>query len=182
MRVLWQGDPRWGKALLGDGTSTIGKAGCVLTSLVEAARRIGGRPDMSIPMLNELATNAGVFSGSELVVAEAAQLVGLDAGPRIDAAPGDQRLRAAIEHALSRPDGGAIVRVDHNGDGKGDHTIFAYGWHEGPPKAIKCTDSAPAKVITLSWPALTATVQWGKVAKHYRVVRVQAIRKTRPTA
>lgn len=184
MKVLAQADPRWSKALLGDGTATIGRAGCVLASLVEAARRKAGRDDVSIPMLNEMAIAAGAFNGSELRVDDAAQLVGLDApyADRVSASPGDPRLVRALERCLADPDGGALVRVDHNGDGKGDHTIFVYGWSPNTPKAILCTDSAPAKTVQLSFPALTVTVPWGKVAKHYRVVAVHPIRKHRATA
>lgn len=177
---LRQSDRRWSSLLLGDGPSTIGKSGCLLCCLVEAARRLAGRPDLLPPHANEIARQIGAFYGASLVIREAARALGLDAPDdgKVDAS-GD--MAEAIERALAA--GCAIVHVDHDGgradgDPEGDHFLLAVGFARPPggPLHVECTDSATGVPVWLSWPDLAATVRWGKAVKHYRAVSVRPVR------
>ena len=149
--VLWQNDPRWGKETLLDGPGRIGAYGCVLLSLVHAARRWGDRPGLSPVRLNAMAREVGACDRDRLIVHEAAPLVGLEAplaerveGTAEKPAPHEDILRA-IEKALADPDGGALLRVATDGGTKGRHTILAVGWAPTPPKRVVAADSAPAR-------------------------------------
>src|SRR5574337_675712 len=173
--TLWQNAKPWGSQKLGNGSSTIGGAGCVLTCLCEAARLFGTKPLLTPDEANEdLKDVDGAFLGSELVLAKAAPVYGLECptGGWVQAEPGHQSLKDAFEQHLV--DGvAAFVRVDIDGDGKGDHTILAVGRRDG---AIDCLDPALAQHVYLSWPSLEVGVRWGKRDLTYRVVGFRPVR------
>lgn len=176
--TLWQNDKRWGSLRLGDGQSTIGHAGCLLTLLCEAASRQAGRTGITPPHANEALRKAGAFSGSNLIVELAARALGMEspAEEKVKGLPGDDKLQIALSGALSR--GMAIVHVDHDGDGVGNHFILAISMSAMGAKHmyVECTDSALAKTVRLSWPGLSAQVEWAGVPKTYRAVSVRPLR------
>lgn len=172
---MWQGASPWGKQKLGNGDSTIGGAGCVLTCLCEAARLFKTRPLLTPDEANEkLLGVEGAFLGSNLVLAKAAPAFGLECPEAgwVQAQPGHPSLKDAFDHGLV--DGvAAFVRVDMDGDGQGDHTILAVGRRDN---AIDCIDPALAQHVLLSWPSLEVGVRWGKRDVMYRVVGFRPVR------
>lgn len=182
--VMWQGDRRWGHEILGEGPGRIANKGCVLVSVAAACRLWGGRPDMTPTILNALGKDGGAFINDGLLIHEIALMVGLEAplSEEVAGEPGDVKLQRALERALADREGGAILRVSTDGSNKGRHSILATGWAPTTPKRVLCADSAPARLIEIPYPALRATVKWGKVDKQYAVVKVRPIRKLRPSA
>ena len=178
--TLWQADPRWSTLMLGHGPARIGRAGCLLTILTEAARILAGRHGLLPPHANEqLRQTPGAFvaagtdiRGDSLVVEVAARALGMES-PQSERVDGDnEALREAIEAALLR--GLAILHVNHDDDISGDHFILANGRGEGG--TVEALDPALARTVVLSWPELTADVHWNKKPKHYTVVAVRPIR------
>ncbi len=172
--TLWQADPRWSKETLGHGPSTIGRGGCLLTVLTEAATLLTHRPGLIPPMVNAtLKATPGAFIKDRLDVEVAARALGMVSPARErDAGPSGVVLRDAIDAALCR--GFAILHVDHDGVDGGDHFVLATG--RGPLNEVDCIDPAPAHRILLGWPDLEAPVFWGKKLKRYRVVAVRPLR------
>lgn len=178
--TLRQNDQRWGSIMLGDGPSTIGRSGCLLVCVVEAARYFGTRPDLLPPHLNEAARQAGAFVGDKLIVGKAAELVGLDAPADKRMTVADGPLADALLGVLGK--GCAVVHVDHDGqradgDPEGDHFLLAVKvvHADGAPPHVECCDPATGVLVWLSLPDLEATARWGKVVKRYRAVSVRPI-------
>lgn len=166
---LAQNDRRWGSIVLGNGPSSIGRSGCLLVCLTEAARRLAGRPDLLPPHANEICRQVGAFFGASLVVPEAARALGLEVDEKVTA-EGD--LADAVERALEL--GCAIVHVDHDADPEGDHFLLATSF-AGEPRHVECLDPATGVPVWLSWPDLKATTRWGKTVKQYRAISVRPI-------
>lgn len=176
MSCLWQNAEPWGPMMLGDGPSSIGHGGCMLTLLTEAARRIGGRPTLLPHHTNEIAKKADAFKGDNLDVERAARALGLECpyAERIENPMGmvsPAKLDADIAKMLDR--GFCIIHVDHDGDKKGDHFIMATG---SSGSNFDCADPALARSVFLLRPILTAAVRWGKKEKTYRVQSIRPIR------
>lgn len=171
--VLWQANPAWSKVKLGNGASTIGRGGCLLTCLTEAARTLTSRPNLIPPHVNETCRQVGAFQASLLALDKAAIAMGLECSlkDRVDGEPGEQKLKDALLAALDH--GMAVIHVDKDGLDGGDHFILATG--KSPEGNIICKDPAVASVVVLQWPALTALVRWGKTLKSYRVVSVRPL-------
>ena len=171
---LYQADSRWGSIVLGDGPSTIGKSGCLLVCLVEAARYLGTRPDMLPPHLNEACRQRGCFFGASLVVRDAAPLVGL-------VSPDAEKVTSNLADQVVGMLGGglAVLHVDHDDDPQGDHFLLAVkvAQREGMPPHVECYDPATGVPVWLSLPDLEATARWGKVVKRYRTLSARPIRK-----
>lgn len=172
--TLWQNDARWGALQLGNGDSTIGRGGCLLTVLCEAASRIGGRPGLIPPHANETLRKAGCFLNSGLIIEHAAQTLGMESPDKdkVQGKPGDPSLKAALDHILEMGQL-AILHVDHDGMDNGDHFILAL---RATASTVDCIDPALATHVALEWPKLEATVRWGKKLKLYRVVSVRPLR------
>lgn len=178
--VLYQADSRWSQLRLGDGPSTIGKAGCLLTCLTMAARILGTRPALIPPHANKAFQDAAVYDGDRLRVHDAAPVLGLLAplSERVVGQPGDPHLKDALRDAFGQ-DGLAILHVDYDGtkpggDVSGDHFILAAGWN---PSTVLCNDPAVGR-MSLSWPLLEGLAVWGKTDRRlYCVVGVRPIRR-----
>lgn len=182
--LFFQSDKRWSSDVLGHGPSTIGRAGCVLVSLTMAADRIG-RGLVTPPGANDLCRRGDAFRhfrdgewrrADLLYVPRAALALGFIAPPDdvTEAVPGHPALPTALANALGR--GLALVRVDHTGDERGDHTILATSI-DTVKGVVHCLDPAIGP-MTLAWPSLSATVMWRDKEKTYRVTKVQPLRRT----
>lgn len=181
---LRQADERWSSILLGDGPGRIGRSGCLLVVLTQAARHMGTRPDLLPPHLNEQARQAHAFKGDRLVVPDAARLVGLVTDPATwtNAAHTPEEHRQAITGSLG---GGAaagccILHVDHDetkpgGDLEGDHFVLGVEL-SGPPARVICADPATGRMEWIGWDDLQGAVLWGKATKRYRVRGVRPLR------
>lgn len=186
MTVLRQADRRWSTLLLGDGSSTIGGAGCVLVSLVQIAIELETRPGMLPPHANEACRKAKAFDGSMLRVHDAAPVLGLDAplSQRVVTADGATRkdLMTALEAVIG--DGGcALLRVRYLGpDGKDrGHTISCVSLPSTDIPSIfeaLCRDPAPGCDVRLMVPDLIGISPWGKGdLKRYTVTGVRPVRR-----
>ena len=187
--TAWQNDARWGSLMCGHGPGRIGDVGCVLSSLTEAANRFTPR-NLNPATLNMVLQKVpGAFvdgtaaanPGDELVLPIACGQVGLECGESLLAPAGSSSLVDALKAALG--DGGAFLRIDINGDGKGDHTILAV---RDIGHVIECTDSAWPRqegvaggYAMISWDGLSAEVWWNKTFHTYRVVGVRAVRSSK---
>jgi len=170
---LWQGGAAWGSRKLGFGESTIGKAGCLLTLFTMASNSLLGTsytPDV----VNEMLKRAQAFTGSNIFPDRAAAALGLVLGERVYSAADARRV---VDAALERG-GLAVVHVDHNGDGKGDHFILVNGRGAG---GYTAADPAPAKIVQLS-SSLAGVVKWGSVSKNYVPVGAFALLTKKGTA
>ena len=187
-----QSDPSWSHCRLGHGPSTIGRAGCLLTALCQArvwlhdddkTARIVEPVDANLRCLD-----AGAFVGSGLVVAKAAQALGLVADPslRRSITSGDDALRNAIRDAFERGDV-VLLHVDHDstlahGDPEGDHWILALRLelvdHHDTPGVVSitpelvCADPATGREARIS---LRTLHDIGGTWKPYRVTDVQPV-------
>lgn len=193
-RFLRQADAAWTKDQLGIGSSTIGRAGCLLTSLCIAAQQVRDGVD-DAPILpdhaNNLARNAGAFVGSGLIVEKAAPLFGFSA-PRIDRVDGDKaRLRACLKDLFGVPGGHmALLHVDRdegaaNGDPEADHWILGLRGemvdvYDEPmlPRVswdIVCADPATGEECRINVDTLQGTTTWGVAKKLFQVRSVQPL-------
>lgn len=178
IRFFWQGDKRYRADLVGHGTSTMWKAGCLVTALHIAALYYGTVDADSLPGdTNQLLKGTfGVFDGSNLYLHKAAPLVGLraDLKDRLVLPYGDPRLSALLEKTLKAGDL-AIIHVSTDGDPKngGEHFILAYGMTDTD---ILCADPALATSVALPRATLAKVMAWGTKKKPYQVVSVRPLR------
>ncbi|MBL8045744.1 MAG: hypothetical protein JNL09_04340 [Anaerolineales bacterium] len=130
--TLYQNDPRWQNDLLGfatDGNSTIGKFGCLLTSLAMTANALGA--DETPATLNEKMKAVQAFQGPWVRAHQiGAAVPGLRVARNVECRDVPAPL-ADIDATLaaSRP---VIVLVDYSPDpGVQDHWIVIYGKQGG---------------------------------------------------
>jgi hypothetical protein len=175
--LLKQADDRWRKRVLGNGPASIGLKGCVLLSVINAARELGTRISLTPLEANASCVVGQAFDGQALNVERAARLFGLSAPYTGRTVIGAGELPRALSVALGS--GMALVRVDYVGRGEptddGRHTILARAFGVGGQQ-VECWDPAAGRVL-LSFPGLSAKVRWGdKDERTYRVVKVHPIR------
>lgn len=187
---FWQGGAPHGKELIAPGVS-MGGSGCVITSAAIIISMLTGKTvtPMDVLMMcratrGTLVDSKGKTPGSLMVwpvvlkhyglkcddaVNSTPDLVGIHdfGGSRVDA---NADLAGALAAAMAN--GLAAVRVDHNGDGKGDHTIACVG-RDGD--GFVCSDPALGKFITLDANLEKPDVFWGPQQKRYRAVSIRAI-------
>ncbi len=185
MTVLWQGDKRWGKTKLGEGGSTIGKAGCLLTCLAQALRHMHLDDDATPATVQDHALQAGgrPFRGPSAIIADVAIANGLLVAGRVNEAEGQSALRDAIAGAVELGHV-ALMHVDHDeergGDHDADHWVLATDvvrGDEGDDDVVVYTDSATADEGTLSLRTLTGVAVWAGAPRTYRV---RAVRMLKP--
>lgn len=186
----WQGGAPWGKELIAPGV-TMGRAGCVISSAAIIISMLTGKTVTPMDVLtvcrsikDALVDKDGKAPGSLMVwpvvlkhyglkcddsVASLATLEGIHdfGGQKVDA---NADLAGALGAALV--DGLAAVRVDHNGDGKGDHTIACVGQDE---RGFLCSDPALKTIIVLDANLENPDVFWGPNQKKYRAVAIRAV-------
>ncbi len=184
VKVLRQADPQWSKDTLGNSTTTIGYAGCLLTVLTMIHNFLLS-DNITPGEANRIVRNAGGFQGALTIVPTAAQALGLSAPEtlRIRGAPsGDPRLTQLVDIALSSG-GVAVCHVDHNEGGSfsadqlsslsGDHFILIFGKRGDTYLAA---DPAPGTVIELN-SKLAGESMWGQTKKYYNTVGAFQVHK-----
>ena len=178
MRFFWQGDARWRHDLLGLGSSTMGKAGCLVTSLTLAAHWLGVKtPEFTPGDANQLLKkHVNCWNGSNLIMSLAAKPLGLScpADKRLKAPFGDPGLKKLLEETLKDGDA-AIIHVSTDGDPKdgGEHFILAYQLTEAGE--VLCADPALGASVSLPLQKLEAKVMWRENQKLYQVVSVAPV-------
>lgn len=174
--TVWrQADPRWSGRPLGRGSSTIGRGGCLLVCFAMAAERILGNA-LTPPEAQERCLEAGAFRSSLLLAEDAARALGLVlvdrvGGPGQLAAP-PASSRALVDEALEAG-GCAIVHVDHNARGGGDHFVLVY---DRAGRGYLAADPAPGTSIVLD-AELRGRSLWGTTSKAYRAVGAMFVGK-----
>lgn len=168
-----QADPRWSAATLGFGPSTIGRAGCLLVCLCEAARALRG-VEMPPPLLNSAGIDRKAFLHSMAMTKELGALAGLVIGDKVK---GDaSQLRGAIGETL-RAGGLVIAHVDHTGDAFGDHFVLILDEHYDASgfKRLLYADPATGREAQLDGVNLEGSTTWGTQVKTYRVRSVRSV-------
>jgi hypothetical protein len=170
--VYLQSDPRWRDEPLGHGTTTIGHAGCVLTSVASAAHARGHTQWTPHALNATMRALPGGFVRRDLLSVQLAALtVGLSAPylDKVQASPGDTRLYDCLAASLLRSEM-ALLRIDRTDDGRGDHTILAK--RAGPGGTVECWDPARGAM------ALASDLTWQipGTSYRYRVTAVHPIR------
>lgn len=168
-----QADQRWSQATLGFGPSTIGRSGCLLVCLCEAARVLRG-VEMPPPLLNSAGIDRKAFLHSMALTAQLGALAGLVVSEKIT---GDaSQLRGAIGEAF-RGGGLTIAHVDHTGDVFGDHFVLllSEGHDASGNKRITYADPATGREAELDAVNLCGITVWGTRPKQYRVISVRTV-------
>lgn len=177
MRFWWQGGAPYGDDMTGFGTSSLHKAGCLVTSLHILSRYMNTSELADPGEANKAMKKVpGAFLGSDLVMAKGAAAVGLEApaDERLKLAFGDRRLSQLLEKTLEAGDA-AIIHVSTDGDPKdgGEHFIAAYALTDTD---ILCADPALGTSVAIPRKTLEKTVLWNGKPKLYQVVSVAPIR------
>lgn len=168
-----QADQRWSQATLGFGPSTIGRAGCLLVCLCEAARALRD-VEMPPPLLNSAGIDRKAFIHSMAITQKLGELAGLRVSEKITGDP--SLLRGAIGEAF-RGGGLVIAHVDHTGDAFGDHFVLLLGerYDASGNKRIAYADPATGREAELDAVNLSGVTVWGTRAKTYRVLSVRTV-------
>ncbi len=156
VKVLRQGDSRWGDELLGLGTLTIKRAGCLLTSLTMATNSLNNQsltPSNVNKILQERAAAwAGASSGmnrSNMILDVAVPALGMKIVQRLRKGstppPTVANIKAVADKALQSGTL-AIVHVSKDGDDTGDHFVIVNGHNE---KGYVISDPAFGTTIQL---------------------------------
>jgi hypothetical protein len=177
VRPFWQGGGDWGAQLLGDSSTTIAKAGCLLTLFTMASNALRGT-NYTPGQVNAKLRAAGAFDAvakANLWPDRAAAALGLRFGPRLSqddrVKPTAAAIRALVDETL-RKGGLAVLHVDHNGDGRGDHFVLING--RRADGSYTAADPAPGAIVPLS-SSLSGPVQWGSATKNYTPVGAFAL-------
>lgn len=171
--LIRQGDSKWKHDRLGDGTSTIGRAGCLLCCLTEAANRLGTIAHRDPRDVNVLGRTAGAFSGSNALTEKLGRCVGLQVDPRID---GPADVLSKIVQAKLAMHKLLLLHVDHDstkakGDPEADHWVLAI---EQNGNSIVYVDPATGALGMLSAASLFGESGWSD-KRPYKVMGVRAV-------
>lgn len=170
-----QADKRWSKMQLGEGASTLGKGGCLVTCFGIARETLIGEvatPDITNAKCK--IAKAFLAGTSKLVPRLAAPALGLELLERVDEVqPTDPNIVRVVKRGLDAG-GVAIVEVDHNRLAGGDHFVVVF--EQQIDGTFRAWDPAPGVVLTLA-PNLTGLSYWGREVKSYQPVGSMAIRR-----
>lgn len=189
----WQGGRPWGKELIAPGVTFAGN-GCVATTAAILISMITGKTVTPMDVLTRLRETPGALvdgkgkaPGSLMVWPVLLATYGLVCDEAIAAAPDhsnalhefaghqvDANADLAGATAAALVDGFAALRLDIDGDGKGDHTVALVG-QEGD--AFMISDPALSDIIPLDANLENADIHWGAKPHPYRVVGVRAVRR-----
>lgn len=158
---LRQADPRWSKLTLGFGPGTIGKFGCALVSICQAAKLLRG-VELLPPHLNAMGREAKGFKEVLVIWDIVGRAAGLEIRPMIT---GDGLYKAIATVLKSK--GACLLHVDHKNDERGDHWVLAHSMDDNGN--LICSCSAIGGDVVIDQKTMTGPVMWGKEAKTYSV-------------
>lgn len=189
----WQGGKPWGRELIAPGV-TMARSGCVIASAAILVSMLTDKTVTPMDVLSACRTVKGALvdkngraPGSLMVWPVVLQHFGCACDDTIAATEGlegvydfdgrkvDANADLAGALAAAMVGGLAAVRVDHNGDGKGDHTIACVGRDDDG--GFVCSDTALNTFITLDANLENPEVFWGPNQKRYRAVAIRAVYK-----
>jgi hypothetical protein len=190
----WQGGKPWGTEQIFTGVS-MGGSGCVISSAAIVLSMLLGKVITPMDVLTmcrktpgSLVNSRGKSPGSLMVWPVVCKAFGVLCDESVAGVPGlkgihdfgklkvDDNADLAGTLAEAMTHGLAAVRVDIDGDGKGDHTIACVG-RDGD--GFLCSDPALGKTITLDANLEKPDVFWGPKQKLYRAVAVRAVYLTK---
>jgi len=120
----------WARVPLGNGSSSIGGAGCIEVSMTMAFNSYNPDTPMTPDVANGLMKSAGAFAvgSSSMVLKTGANALGLDMPDDQHTQPADvATIHRILDKALSA-NALALLRVYHGGNRTmGDHTVLVYG-------------------------------------------------------
>lgn len=158
VKGLYQGDSRWGGNIMGPGSLSIGRAGCLLTSLTMATNSLNGQSitpaDANVILSARPSAWADPSSGlnrSNLILPEAAAGLGMKVVTRLrkvtpkSPPPSVSSIKAVADAAL-KSGSVAIVHVSKDGDDTGDHFVLVNGHNE---KGYVITDPSYGRAVQL---------------------------------
>ena len=179
MRFFWQGDPGWGHDQLGEGTSSMGGGGCLVTSLTMLAMYFGTKNTSLTPgqaNIDMRKASAFIEGKSDLVMHRGAAVLGLEAPAedRLKSYWGDPALKKLLLDTIALGDA-AIIHVSTDGDPKdgGEHFIAAFKI-EGD--CIVCADPALGRPVFIPLSTMSLKVMWRDKEKLYQIVSVAPVR------
>lgn len=124
LTAMKQGDPRWGKKLLGGSSkTTIAAAGCLLTSMT-MGHNLLWKNNLTPDVANDLIMAQGGFSGANMVYDGAARALGMKFDPKTRVVTGPPAAIAAHCAEGLRKGGIGILHVTYDEDPEGDHFIL----------------------------------------------------------
>lgn len=179
MRHFYQGSSAWGSDLVGNGSSSMAKAGCLVTSMTAIAfflDTVGAtmNPGVANALMKDI---PGSFIGSNMKMHVAAKALNLQAptAERTYGPWGDPAHRNALVKAIENGEC-AIVHVSTDGDPKdgGEHFIAAYAIADGQ---VLCSDPALGRSVTIPLSTMATVVMWRDKPKQYQIVSVAPVRK-----
>lgn len=156
-----QADPRWSKVMLGFGPGTIGRYGCALVSICQAAGFLRN-VELLPPHLNAMGRDSKAFQGELIIWASIGRAAGLDIRSLV---VGDG-LKNTIA-ATIRDKGVCLLHVDHRNDERGDHWVLAHS--TTPDGDFICSCSAVGDDVIISKETLKGATTWGNQPKTYAV-------------
>lgn len=156
-----QADPRWSKVMLGFGPGNIGRFGCALVSVCQAAKFLRG-VELLPPHLNAMGRAAKAFRGELVIWDVLGRVAGLDVRPIVTA----DGLLSSISTTL-RDKGACLLHVDHKNDERGDHWVLAHGLTDVGDFICSC--SAVGDDVIISRETLRGSTTWGNEPKTYAV-------------
>lgn len=159
---------------LGTGSSTFGKAGCLLYCLDNARHRLTGH-SLDPVGLNALGVAGDCFDGSNAYTEKLAKVAGLKCGPRVDKSVG---LMSSMINAYLASGRLILGHVDHDstkpkGDPEADHFILIHT-HAGLTYVYD--DSATGQMGGLVVGTLTAPSAW-RDHRPYRLLAFRTLSK-----
>lgn len=159
--------------MLGFGPATIGRAGCMLVCLCEAARMLRG-VEMPPPLLNSAGIDRKAFLHSSAITKELGALAGLVIG---DVVKGEVSTMRGIVGETLRSGGLVVAHVDHTGDAFGDHFVLVHtdGHDASGNKRLTYSDPATGRDSELDAVNLQGSTVWGTRVKTYRVRSVRSV-------
>lgn len=164
---LRQADSRWSKVTLGFGPGTIGKFGCALVSVCQAAKFLRG-VELLPPHLNAMGQSSKAFKGV-LVIWD---LLGRVAGLEIRSIVTGEGVSACITSTL-KAKGVCLLHVDHKDDERGDHWVLAHSVTDTGD--IVCSCSAIGDDVVIDKTTLRGATTWGNQPKVYSVRGVRPV-------
>lgn len=170
-----QADPRWSAEKLGFGPSTIGRSGCLLVCLCEAARELRG-VELLPPFLNAMGIKEKAFLHSMALTEKLGTIAGLRIGEKI---VGDAAMLRGVVRDTFAKGGLSILHVDHTKDIFGDHFILALKDENDASgnRRILYSDSATGRESQLDGVNLVGSTTWGTQIKNYRAISVRSVFK-----
>ncbi len=171
---LRQTDPQWRDEQLGRGGGTVGREGCLVTAIAQAARALGAEDEITPGELNMRGIEADAFAGSSAIIHRLALCAGIVA-PRALRVEADKGVAAMADMLRSRLDAGwvCLLRVDRAaGPAERHHWVLALAIQGD---RTLCADPAIGRACYINPTTMAGESDWPSGVKPYEVDAVVPI-------